>query len=58
MSKAEAVRIYTVVEVVRGFAAGAYSFLHLKDARACAKRLCEERNLDEDDVQLFESSIE
>ena len=51
-------RIYTVVEVMRGFAAGAYSFRRLKDARMCAKRLCKGRNLNEDDVQLFETIID
>lgn len=50
--------IYTVVEVMRGVAAGAYNFRRLKDARTCAKRLCKGLNLDEDDVQLFETTID
>ena len=51
-------RIYTVVEVMRGVAADAYNFRRLKDARMCAKQLCKGRNLDEDDVQLFETTID
>jgi len=59
MSKVNtSMRIYTVVEVARGFAAGAYSFRRLKDARMCAKRLSKEHNLQEDDVQLFEATID
>ena len=50
-------RIYTVVEVMRGVAAGAYTFRRLKDARMCATRLCKGRNLDEEDVQLFETTV-
>ena len=51
-------RIYTVVEVVRGVATDAHSFRQLKDALLCAERLREGRNLQEDDVQLFESRVD
>ena len=51
-------RIYTVVEVWRGFASGAHNFLCLKDALLCMERLCEGRNLQDDDVQVFETKID
>ena len=51
-------RIYTVVEVVTGIATDALSFRHLKKAYLCAERLRRDRNLDEDDVQIFESRID
>ena len=51
-------RIYTVVDVVKGVAADALSFRHLKDAHLCAERLRRDRNLDEDDVQIFESAMD
>ena len=50
-------RIYTVIEVIRGVAVDARNFLRLSDALRCKKRLREGRNLQEDDVQLFASSI-
>lgn len=50
--------VYTVVEVTRGVAAGAYCFRRLKEARLYMMRLCKDRNLDEDDVQLFETIID
>ena len=50
-------RIYTVVEVIRGVAVDARNFLRLSDALRGKKRLREGRNLQEDDVQLFASSI-
>ena len=50
-------RIYTVVEVIRGVAVDARNFLRLSDALRCKNRLREGRNLQEDDVQLFASSI-
>ena len=52
------VRIYTVVEVMRGVAIDAHSFSRLKDARACMRRLREGRDMQEDDVRLFGSTIE
>ena len=51
-------RIYTVVEVMRGLAADAHSFRHLKDALLCAERLRRDRSLDEDDLQIFENRID
>ena len=51
-------RIYTVVEVMRGLAADAHIFRHFKDARQCAEHLRRDRNLDEDDVQIFENLID
>ena len=50
-------QIYTVVEVFRGIAEAAYSFRRLKDAERYLKQLKKERNLDEDDVQIFENEI-
>ncbi len=52
------IRIYTVVDVMRGIAVGAHSFRRLNDARACMKRLRAGRDLQEDDVQLFKSTID
>ncbi len=52
------VRIYTVVDVLCGVATGAENFVHIEDAKKCLKRLRRGRNLDEDDVQLFESIID
>lgn len=51
-------RIYTVVDVMRGVAVGAYSFRRLRDAHAYLKRLRGGRDLQEDDVRLFESTVE
>ena len=50
-------KLYTVVEVWRGLAAGAKNFTRLQDAENYAQRLRKRCNLLEDDVQLFESSI-
>jgi len=58
MSKTEAtVRIYTVVDVMSGVAVGAKSFSDLTRAQTCLKRLRKGRNLDEDDVQVFEDTV-
>ena len=55
MSKTEAtIQIYTVVDVMCGVAVGAKSFRDLKHARTYLTRLRKRRNLDEDDVQLFD----
>ena len=51
-------RVYTVVGVFRGFAEGAKSFVRYTDARAYFGKLGRGRNLDADDLQLFEDSIE
>lgn len=48
---------YIVVDVMRGVAVGVYGFRRLKDARDYLKRLRKGRNLDMDDVQLFETTI-
>ncbi len=50
-------RIYTVVEVWRGIAAGAKSFRLLRDAEKYVQLLRRRHNLAEDDVQLFESWV-
>lgn len=51
-------RVYTVVDVLAGIAVGAYSYRRLKDAEACTARLREGRNLQEDDVRLFEGVLD
>lgn len=50
--------MYTVVEVWRGIAVGAYSFQRLDDARKCMARLRAGCNLQEDDVRLFEGVLD
>ena len=50
-------RVYTVVDVVRGVAVGAYSFRRAQDARACVRRLRRGRDMQEDDVRLFECIV-
>jgi hypothetical protein len=50
-------KLYIVVEVWRGIAASAKNFTRLRDAKNYLQRLRKDRNLDEDDVQLFESSV-
>jgi len=49
--------VYTVVEVWRGIAVGVKNFRGLSNAQKCAQRLRRRRNLVEDDVQVFQSSI-
>ena len=51
-------KIYTVVDVMCGVAVEAKSFRRLEVARAYRKRLRRGRNLEEDDVQLFENTID
>ncbi|MGH9814625.1 MAG: hypothetical protein ACRD6I_00950 [Candidatus Acidiferrales bacterium] len=46
-------RVFTVVEVWRGMAAGAKHFWGMADAARYQQRLREKHNLMEDDVQLF-----
>ncbi len=59
MTKSRAgARVYTVVEVVRGMATAVHTFRRLKDARVCKEQLCEGRDLQEDDVQLFDARID
>lgn len=50
-------RVYTVVDVWRGVAVGAYNFRSLRAARVALRRIRRGRNLQEDDVQLFEGTI-
>ncbi len=50
-------RVYTVVEVMSGVAVGAKSFPSLKRAQTYLKKLRQGRNLEEDDVQLFEDKL-
>ena len=51
------VKLYTVVEVWRGFATGAKIFKRLRNAQKYMRRLRRACNLAEDDVQLFECPI-
>lgn len=58
MIKSRKKQIYTVVEVFSGVAEAAYNFNHLKNAQMhLLKQLKKGRNLDEDDVQIFENYI-
>jgi hypothetical protein len=51
-------RVYTVVDVFRGCAEDARSFVRYTDARAYFRKLRKGRNLYIDDVQLFADTIE
>ena len=51
-------RVYTVVDVFRGSAEEAKSFVRYNDALAYFRKLRKGRNLDIDDVQLFEDTID
>lgn len=55
--KEEGARVYTVVDVMGGVAVGALSFGRLEDARAWLRRLRRGRDLERDDVRLFEGTI-
>ena len=57
MKRISRLKIYIVVEVWRGIAASAKNFARLRRAENYMWRLCQGRNLREDDVQLFQSSI-
>ena len=58
MAKTKAgLKVYTVVDVMCGVAVDAKNFLDISDARKCLRQLRKDRNLDEDDVQLFETRI-
>lgn len=50
-------RVYVVVEVIDGVAVDAFSFSNLSAARDCLKQMRKDRNLDDDDVQLFETYL-
>lgn len=58
MTKPKKLRIYTVVDVWRGLANGSRSFVRLDEARNHLRRVQKGRNLQEDDVRLFENTIE
>ncbi len=57
MQRTSKLNLYTVVEVWRGIAASAKNFTRLRDAEKYMRRLRKDRNLVEDDVQLFEGSV-
>lgn len=46
-----------MVEVIDGVAVDAFSFSNLSAARDCLKQMRKDRNLDDDDVQLFETYL-
>jgi hypothetical protein len=50
-------RIYTVVDVMSGVSVGVKSFRRFEQARICLKRRSKGRNLDQDDIQLFEDTV-
>ncbi len=50
-------QIYTVVDVWRGIAVVATNFRRLRNAQKHVQRLQRHRNLMEDDVKLFETTI-
>jgi hypothetical protein len=50
-------QVYTVVDVWRGIAVGATNFRRLKNAQKHLQRLRRHRNMMEDDVKLFETTI-
>jgi hypothetical protein len=49
--------VWTVVKVWRGFADGAQVFASKADARRVYSKLHRRCNLDEDDVQIFETRV-
>ena len=49
--------VYLVVDVVGGVAVDAFAFAQPTEAQACLQQLREGRNLDEDDVQLFQTRL-
>ncbi len=51
-------QIYTIVEVWRGMAASSRSFTRLKDAREYMRWLRKGRNLQEDDIAVYEDSVQ
>jgi hypothetical protein len=57
MRRTSRLKLYIVVEVWRGIAASAKNFTRLCDAENHMRRLRKDRNLAEDDVQLFESAV-
>lgn len=57
MQRTSRVKLYIVVEVWRGIAESAKNFRRLKNAQKYVRRLRRGRNLADDDVQLFETSV-
>jgi len=55
---AKHLQIYTVVHVWRGMAANSRSFTRLKDAREYMRQIRKGRNLQEDDIRLFEDILQ
>ena len=51
-------KVFIVVDVACGVAQGAKCFHRIEDAMTCRKRLRSGRNLDEDDIQLFEGVLD
>ena len=49
--------VYTVVDVWRGIAVGAKNFRRLRNAQKHVQRLQQHRNMMEDDIKLFETTI-
>ncbi len=54
---ARSLKLYTVVEVWRGIAADAKTFVSLRDAEKFMQRVRQRCNLLEDDVKLFQRSV-
>ena len=50
-------RIFTVVDVWRGMVVGVRNFRYRKNAHRHMQKLVLRRNLEEDDVQLFETAV-
>jgi hypothetical protein len=50
-------QVYTVVDVWRGIGVGATNFRRLRNAQKHVQRLRRLRNMTEDDVKLFETTI-
>jgi hypothetical protein len=51
-------KVFIVVEVACGVAQGTRCFRRIEDAMTCRKRLRRGRNLEEDDIQLFECVLD
>jgi len=57
MRRSRKLKLYTVVEVWRGIAAGAKNFTRLRDAEKYVNRVRGHYTLAEDDIQVFENSV-
>lgn len=51
-------KVFIVVDVACGVAQGAKCFRRIEDAMACRKRLSRGRDLEEDDIQVFEGVLD